>query len=143
MAGGRPSKYTKELATEICERIAKGESLRKICKDKDMPDRRIVHYWLLSENKKEFYHQYEIACNIRAENMFDGLTEIADLPDEKESPNRSRLRVDTRKWYLSKVLPKKYGDKLDLTSDNKPIPITNVLFSNNSNKEDTEPKEEN
>jgi len=37
---------------------------------------------------------------------------------------RSRLRVDVRKWYLSKVLPKKFSDKLDLTSDHKPLAAT-------------------
>ena len=32
-----------------------------------------------------------------------------------EHINRSRLRIDTRNWYISKVLHKKFGDKLDLT----------------------------
>lgn len=34
--------------------------------------------------------------------------------EDKEVVNRSKLRVDTRKWLLSKLIPKKYGDKLDL-----------------------------
>lgn len=135
---GRPSIYTEEIATEICERIANGESLRIICKEENMPSRKTVHLWLLDKDKETFLHQYEIACNIRAENMFDELEEIADngINDwsEREYDNgntsiilngeavaRSRLRVDTRKWYLSKVLPKKFGDKLDVTSDNQPI----------------------
>lgn len=110
-----------------------------------MPNRATVHLWLLDETKKGFYDQYEIVCNVRAENMFDELESIADLPDKKESPNRSRLRVDTRKWYLSKVLPKKFGDKMDITSDGKPIPIyggTSVP-GHNSNEKAVRPGEEN
>jgi hypothetical protein len=123
MKTGRPTKYSKELGTAICERIAKGESLRDICSAEDMPSRVSVHAWLLDSEKKEFLNQYETACNIRAENMFDELEKIADLPDDAESPMRSRLRVDTRKWYLSKVMPKKFGDKMDVTTDGKPLTI--------------------
>lgn len=108
---GRPTDYNKEIGMAICQRIADGESLRSICSDKDMPSRTTVHNWLLDTEKKEFLDQYEAACNVRAENMFDDLINIADTGNE---PQRDRLRVDTRKWYLSKVLPKKFGDKLDL-----------------------------
>ena len=76
--------------------------------------------------------------------MFEELLDIADdgandwlknkngLMLNKEVVLRSRLRVDTRKWYLSKVLPKKFGEKLDLTSlGDKIIPI----FGGESKKE--------
>lgn len=56
--------------------------------------------------------------------------------ENKEVTNRSRLRVDTRKWYLSKVLPKKFGDHLDLTSDGKalPAPIYGGLSKNDESE---------
>lgn len=39
-----------------------------------------------------------------------------------EHQARSRLRVDTRKWYLSKLAPKRYGDKLELSGpDGQPL----------------------
>lgn len=140
----RPSTYTKELAEKICERIAQGESVRKICKDEEMPSSATIYSWLLDEDKKEFLEQYEYAKNVQAENMFEELLEIADDGTndyttreandgtEFEVPNtehiqRSRLRVDTRKWYLSKVLPKKYGDKLDLTSNGEKLPPTQII----------------
>lgn len=119
---GRPKIYTKQIGRKICERVANGESLLKISKDESMPSRRSIHSWLLDEDKKDFLRNYETAVNIRTENMFDSLEDIADLPDDTESPMRSRLRVDTRKWYLSKVMPKKYGDKLDLTTDGDKLP---------------------
>jgi len=142
----RPSIFTEELANKICERLSNGESLLKICEDDEMPDRTTVHRWLLEKDKKEFYNKYEEAINIRTENMFDELNNIADISDKQESAQRSRLRVDTRKWYLSKVMPKKYGDKLDLTTDGEKlptpiIPLTNVQ-RNDSNEEDNSPEEE-
>lgn len=158
--GGRPTDYTVKLGTKICARIASGESLLRICKDDDMPCRAIVHLWLLDPVKKEFLDKYETACNVRAENMFDELNDIADdsrndfmkkeskdgksftVPNQ-EVVSRARLRVDTRKWYLSKVMPKKFGDKIDVTSGNKPIPLLHAIHDNNSNPEDTKPQEEN
>ena len=146
MPGGRPTKYSDELATKICERIAGGESLKKVCEDKSMPVRSTVHLWLLDKDKKEFSDKYELACNIRAENMFDDLNNIADLSDDQESHNRSRLRVDTRKWYLSKVMPKKFGEKLDLTSKGGklPTPIMTIpdVHGDDSNEEDSDTEAE-
>lgn len=138
METGRPSIYSQELADKICVRLAAGESLRSICRDPDMPEARTVHYWLLDEEKKSFFQQYARARSIQAENMFDEILDIADdgsndfmtivkgnesyEMENKEVTNRSKLRVDSRKWYLSKVLPKKFGDKLDLTSDGEKLP---------------------
>lgn len=131
---GRPTDFTIEITKEICLRITEGESLRQICRDPKMPARRTIHYWLIEgvednspKEKKEFLHQYEIATDIRTENMFDEILDIADdssndwmeveqqnghikeIPD-KENIQRSRLRTDVRKWKLAKMRPKKYGE---------------------------------
>ena len=143
MKTGRPTIYTKELADKICLLLADGDSLLKISKRDEMPSRSTIHEWLLDETKKEFSDSYEKAVNIRTENMFDELENIADISDTIESPMRSRLRVDTRKWYLSKVMPKKYGDKIDMTSGGKELPKPLLYVLNNlSNKENSETKEE-
>jgi hypothetical protein len=129
---GRPTTYTKTLGDKICSRIAAGESLRTICAEDGMPAASSVFLWLLDDDKKPFSEHYALARASQAELMFDELLEIADASDnvvrrgaEKKSgayAQNQRLRVDTRKWYLSKVLPKKFGDKLDLTSDGKALP---------------------
>lgn len=155
MAGGRPTKYTKELGNLICERLSHGESLRNICLDEGMPDASSVHRWVLEGEHEEFYKQYARAREIQAENMFDEILDIADdgsndfmtvkrgkeeiEVEDREVTNRSKLRVESRKWYLSKVLPKKFGDKLDLTSGGEklPTPILNAIPSDSSSKEDT------
>jgi hypothetical protein len=120
---GRPSLYTPDLASEICRRLADGETLRAICRDEAMPDERTVRTWAVGN--ASFSPQYAKAREIGYWGMADELLEIADdgqndtYKDEhgvykidQEAIARSRLRVDTRKWLLSKALPKVYGDKL-------------------------------
>lgn len=135
---GAPSIYSKELADTICLRLSAGESLRHICLDDDMPAATTVHQWVL-DDKEGFSKQYARAREIQAENMFDEILEISDdgsndfmtikkgdkeyNVEDHEVTNRSKLRVDSRKWYLSKVLPKKFGDKLDMTTNGKDLPV--------------------
>jgi hypothetical protein len=125
---GRPSLYSEELAEDICCRIAGGESLRSICRDELMPEMRTVLRWRL--NNEAFSQQYAQAREIQAESFYDELIDIADDSandwitifdkdgNEKRIPNdqlvnRSRLRVDTRKWAMSKILVKRYGTKVE------------------------------
>jgi len=111
--GGNQPVYTPELAAEICKRIAAGESVRSICRDERMPDESIVRQWAL-DDYKGFGPQYARATLIRMHVLADEIMEIADNA-KFEEVMVSRLRVDTRKWLMSKIAPKVYGDKLDLT----------------------------
>ena len=104
---GRPSLYTEELAERICERLAAGETLRAICRDDGMPGIQTVLDW--KARNAAFSGQYETARVTGYQLMADELTEIAD--DKLGEPQRDRLRIDTRKWLLSKALPKVYGDR--------------------------------
>ena len=92
MAVGRPSIFTTELGTKICERIAEGESLRSICAEDEMPVISTVMKWLLEADKKQFSERYEIACNARAELMFEELLEIADDGSNDYMERESRFR---------------------------------------------------
>lgn len=126
---GRPSEYTEEIGILICQRIADGESLRKICKDDDMPARSTVFRWLVHEDG--FSDRYTRARELQADAIFDEILDISDdgRNDYMESSDdeggiayklngehiqRSRLRVDARKWMAGKLRPKKYGEKLEL-----------------------------
>lgn len=121
---GRPSSYTAEKAELICERIANGESLSRICKTDEMPSTTTVFKWL-GENKP-FLDSYARAREAQADALAD---EILDIADDGENDKilietdgetitkidydhiqRSKLRVDTRKWIAGKLKPKKYGD---------------------------------
>jgi hypothetical protein len=130
----RPTDYTPELASHICRELAEGRSLRSICQDEEMPGRSTVYDWL-DANLHGFPDQYARARMRQADTMLDEIIEIADdrsndvqqieiAPEVKvdrvdyEVINRSKLRVDARKWVMSKLAPKKYGDsrQLDVTS---------------------------
>lgn len=125
---GRPTAHTPELATQICQHIADGLSLRRIAELPGMPAKSTILKWAV-EDVNGFSDQYEKARRIQAQALADEIFDIADDGSndwvEKQDQNgptgdsilntehvqRSRLRLDTRKWYLSKVLPKIYGDK--------------------------------
>lgn len=124
----RPTSYTKEIGDLICERLAEGKSLLSICKKEEMPHKTTVYRWLLSDNDlhDEFRTNYALAREIQYQSMADELMDIADdgtndyvvsnseegdlCRVNPEAIGRSRLRVDTRKWFMSKVLPK-FKDK--------------------------------
>lgn len=109
--GGRPSDYMPETAHDICAKLAEGESLRSVCNSQGMPSKATVFRWL-SENA-EFRDQYAKATEQRADALFEEMLEIADdvLPDSAEVA-KAKLRIDTRKWSLARMSPKKYGDKV-------------------------------
>jgi len=109
---GRPSDYTPELGDYICARLSAGESVKKITDCDDMPSRPAVYRWL--REHEEFRNNYTRATEDRADHIFDDMFEIAD-EGSPEDVQRARLRVDTRKWALSKMIPKKYGEKVETT----------------------------
>ncbi len=120
---GRPSSYTPEMAALICERLSGGEALKAMCADADMPSMRTVLGWLFRDEDAEFVPMYARAREAQAEIMADEIISIADdaghdwVIDKDgnktlntEAVQRSRLRVDARKWVAAKLLPRKYGD---------------------------------
>ena len=104
---GRPSKYTDALATLICDRLANGDTLRAICEDENLPTEKTVRSWAIDVDHP-FSSQYARAREIGYHKMADDLLDIADNDPD---PVKSRLRVEARKWLLSKALPKIYGDR--------------------------------
>lgn len=119
--------YNQEVADAICERLVEGESLRSICRDEVMPAISTVFRWLTLH--QDFSEQYARAKEEQADTLADEIIAIADecVIGEKIETNaegaivkkvtgdmieRSRLRVDARKWYAGKLKPKKYGDKV-------------------------------
>jgi hypothetical protein len=106
---GRPTEYTSELAAEILERITSGESLRSICKPAKMPAESTVRKWVVYD-REGFSAQYEKARRAQMDALAEDLLEIAD--EKTDDVQRARLRVDTRKWLMSKIAPKRFGDRV-------------------------------
>lgn len=113
--GGRPSLYTEEIADMICEKLTEGLSLRKICQIDSFPKASAIYTWL--DKYPEFAEKYTRAREVATEDMLEEILEIADNPtlDAQEK----RVRIDTRKWAMGKLKPKKYGDKQTLEHGNK------------------------
>lgn len=125
---GRPSTYCEDKALEICTRMALGETLAQICRDQDMPGRATVYRW--QESQPGFRVMYQRAREALVEFWADELVDIADdtsldtvtkvTPQgreyeatDHENIQRSKLRVDTRKWLMAKLRPGQYGDKVE------------------------------
>lgn len=140
----KPVRYTTALGELICSLLAEGQSLRKICAIDTMPRVTSIMNWLAKGAAKTkpydaFLEQYIRAREAQAEVLADEIVDIADdatqdelFTDEgkrvcnAEFVARSKLRVDARKWVASKLLPKKYGEKVQQelsTKDDKPLPI--------------------
>lgn len=120
---GKDIGYRDWAKKRIVELISAGNSLRAACREENMPDPSTVLAW--TKKDPEFAQQYARARELLLEHWAEQIIEIADDssgdveigPDGKarlngEFANRSRLRVDSRKWLLSKLMPKVYGDKV-------------------------------
>ena len=114
---GRPSSFNQKTADEICERMAVGESLRKICRDNHMPAKSTVFKWCGDFNT--FSDQYALARQAQADAYFDDAVDIADNATAAKA-HVARLQVDVRKWAAGKLAPRKYGEKVALQHGNDP-----------------------
>jgi hypothetical protein len=117
---------TPENADLICERLGEGYTLRQIARELDCTAG-AISIW--ASEDEGFAKRYARAMELRADRMAEEIQEIADDGSNDwmereglevangEHIQRSKLRVDTRKWLLSKMMPKKYGDRLTMAGD--------------------------
>src|SRR5687768_13754523 len=146
-ARGRPSEFTQAVANAICAELAAGKSLREICRADGMPAHSTVRGWVI-DDREGFAAQYARARELQAEHWADEIIEISDdgtndwverkrkdgtveTALDNEHVNRSRLRVDSRKWLLSKLLPKKYGERVTQEisgPEGGPIPVDDLAM---------------
>ena len=141
--------YTPELAIEICDAIATGPlGLARLCElNKHFPDQSTIFGWIVS--KPDFKLLYDVAKKNQIHNLAESIQNACQIPNLteeitteysvsesgekvitktikiKDNTSRSRLIVDTQKWLLSKLDPKKYGEKTILSGDvNAPLSLT-------------------
>ena len=144
---GRPTNYSEDLANKICVEMVSGSSLRSICRQENMPVLASVFRWI--RDITEFREQYILAMEQRTFALGEELLDIADdsvsevnNADPKASgavAQSMKLRVETRKWIMSKMQPKKYGDTFDMTTKGDKLTSGNTIVFQDFSK----PKEEN
>ena len=127
--------------------MAAGGTLNAYCREKreqdaTHPAASTVRLWVVNDEPKGFADRYARAREAQAHAWADQIVEISDdatgdtYLDEKDRPrtdyeniNRSRLRVDSRRWLMGKLCPREYGEKLDVTSKGQALraPVVKVL----------------
>ena len=115
-APGRPSMFSDALAEEICERLACGESLRRICADDAMPSKATVMRWLAKD--AAFRTMYSRARELQMQVWIDDMIDLARSEPERDpvtgrydlgSVLHIRNQVCTFQWLMKKLMPKKFG----------------------------------
>jgi len=129
--GGRPTLYNIELATEICEAVGSTSTgLKVLCDQNDSwPTAQTVYNWL--RNNTQFFDMYQKAKKNQVQVLVDEILEISDDTSRDaivnkhgdevhnaEYVNRSRLRVETRKWIAAKLVPRLYGERIISENEN-------------------------
>lgn len=111
----KPKWQTKKNAAMIFAAMCEGKSLREVCRNNDWP-LTTVYDWL----SRDYAEQYADAQAQRADNFFEELLEIADAPCEnKVEVMQANMRIETRKWVMSRMNPKKYGNKVGVEMSGK------------------------
>lgn len=131
-----------KIFNAILDRIENGTSTRKAVIDEKISSKT---FWGWIDADEEKGKQYTRACEARAEFMADEILQIADSNEadlykdddgnikiDGNTVQRARTQIDARKWLMSKMFPKKYGDKLDHTTNGKDLqsipPVINLTL---------------
>ena len=122
-----PVRYTEALADEILDRLSNGEALNSICADPHMPDEKAVRKWAVDE-ALGFGPKYTRAREMQADWWAEEIISISDSVRRgasSEEVNAARLAVDSRKWIASKLMPRRYGDRVTVEG-NPDAPLQTV-----------------
>ena len=118
--------YSPELVASILDRVSNGEPLSRVCSGDKAPSRKSFFAWIIKY--PDIQQQYEMAIAMRADLYAEETITIADedvatvsrgegedteVVFDSAAVARNRLRIDARKWYASKLAPKKYGDRVE------------------------------
>lgn len=108
---GRPSIYSEELVDAICDRLREGESMRQICRDESMPDRRTVERWMAAD--AAFAAKCARAREDQGDLMDDRILSVADRTERGElDPQAAKVVISALQWRAEKLKPKVYGNRV-------------------------------
>jgi hypothetical protein len=133
--GSHNIEYTiREVWPTMLERITEGKSLMSATKEAKMSYATAMYQL---RNNPELQKRYRSAIEERGDYLADELVDLSDeMPPADLDPqlinawvNRQRLRIDARKWTASKLRPKQWGDRVDVSVTHTQISITQALES--------------
>lgn len=125
----RISEYDYNLCIEICDKIADGKHVVDVLKSDDrFPVWSTFRVW--KREHVELQTLYTSSIQDKAEMLTYEINQtMQDLKDGNIDAPAARVIIDTLKWFASKFYPKMYGDKLDVTSGDKPIETNTVVVT--------------
>lgn len=138
----RPPMYNEEMALEICYMISCGFSMKQILREEMVPgapkSSRVVMGWLFDGDHPVFTNAMKQA---RLMQCYGWADECIDIADNSLDVQRDRLKIETRKWFISKLLPKMFGERISLSispdgdeSENDVFQCKVVLYLPNNNR---------
>jgi hypothetical protein len=121
---GRPvSVYSPDLAAEICRRVSNGETLRQVCRIPGMPPESTVRGWVTTD-LDGFSALYARARECQCEAWADDIVAISE--EHNSEPNDRRVRIDTKRWLMGKLVTRRYGERVVHAGD-PAAPITHLV----------------
>jgi len=124
----------KRIITDICNDVIENKiSFNEAVSNSPIG---LVSFYQWVAKNEELQTLYKYAREVRSDFLFEEIVEIADTTEEGvklkvtasgveethgDMTEHRKLRIDARKWVVAKMQPKKYGDKIDLTSGNEPL----------------------
>ncbi len=128
--GGRPRVLTDADWQRVIDGLESGLSLRATCKRRGTPSVKSVLQRVTRE-REGFGERYAQAREIGLLQMEEEMLQMADGTEAQETDpklanaqvQRDRLRIETRKWVMSKMRPDRYGDRVALAGDSRGAPI--------------------
>lgn len=126
-SGGRPSKYTPEIAERMCEMLSQGIPLREICRQEGFPEWRTVYDWMVRD--AHLSAAIARAREVGQEAIAEGIYELVERPPERIVDDKgvsrvdagyvqwTRVQADIKLKLLAKWNPKRYGDRVAVAGD--------------------------
>lgn len=125
----RPTEFSQEVAARICDEVANGSNLNRICAREDFPSRTTVYVWF--QQHPSFADNYARSRETRGDGRFDKIDDVVDdMRAGTIDSNTARVQIDAIKWQAGKEKPKAYGDKIQQEVTGKDgAPFTVVVSS--------------
>tara|TARA_R110000868_G_scaffold275793_2_gene535475 strand:- start:809 stop:1279 length:471 start_codon:yes stop_codon:yes gene_type:complete len=115
-----------EIQEKVITEIQTGRSLRQVCGDEGMPNFRTVQRWIVSDGS--FAVRYARARTAQADTLFDRMEAVEEAVSAGTMDSHAaRVVLDSMRWRASKLAPKVYGDRLDVSVSDTRISISGAL----------------